>query len=291
MRLCRCGCGLPVLRRGAIFASRACANRQTGRILRERANDRRANDTGSRPIAWACGGGVDSTAIAVLICQKELPPPDYAWIVDVGYEPRTTWDYVERVLQPKLAEVGVTLHVLKTSDYTNNDLVRGGFPTIPAYRRAESGTIQKLHVHCSNEWKALVARRWLRAQGVTACEQWIGISADETRRVRESDRAWIRIRYPLIGRGLTRSDCMYLIGQAGWPQPERTSCYLCPHRSQGDWRRLAARNPADFSRAVEAEREMQKTHPDVFLHRSDVALNAAVNGCRQAGEPNAPGRM
>jgi hypothetical protein len=139
---CRCGCGREVQRR-CVFASRACANRATGEIPR-----RRAADVEKRQIAWACGAGVDSTAIAALICKGELPPPDFAWIVDVGYEPRTTWDYVARVLQPKLAERGVALHVLKTVNYASNDLVREGFVTVPAYRRA-GGAIQKLHTHCS----------------------------------------------------------------------------------------------------------------------------------------------
>jgi hypothetical protein len=248
----------------------------------------KANEGGPRPVAWACGGGVESTAIAVLICQRELPAPDFAWIVDVGYEPRTTWQYVSDVLQPRLTEIGVTLHVIRTTDYTQNDLVRSGFPTIPAYRRKEDGSMQKLHTHCSNGWKAQVAERWLRAQGVQAVEQWVGISAEETSRVRESDKAWIRLRYPLIERGLTRSDCVYLIGSAGWPLPERTSCYLCPHRSAGDWRRLAMRNREDFARAVDAERQIRRTNPDIYLHRSGKPLDVAVNGCAQAGERDAP---
>jgi len=279
------GCGGPRKpgRKETVYCSRACSNRSTGPRL-----SAKAREGGERPIAWACGGGVDSTAIAVLICQRELPTPDYAWIVDVGYEPRTTWAYVSDVLQPKLAEVGVKLHVLKTSDYTQNDLVRGGFPTIPAYRKRDDGTIQKLHTHCSNGWKARVAEKWLREQGVHAVEQWVGISAEETARVRESDKAWIRLRYPLVERGLTRNDCTYLIGQAGWPLPERTSCYLCPHHSQGDWRRLAMRNREDFMRAVEAEREIRKTNPDIYLHRSGKPLDQAINGCTQAGERDAP---
>jgi hypothetical protein len=272
---CRCGCEREVLGRRSAFASRTCANRANGQIRQ------RTPDLGKRPIAWACGAGVDSTAIAVLICKGELPPPDFAWIVDVGYEPRTTWAYVEHVLQPRLAERGVALHVNRTADYTNNDLVKKGFLTIPAYRKGGDGKISKLHTHCSAGWKARVAERWLRGQGVTAIEQWIGIAADEMRRAKPSRRAWIRLRYPLVERDLSRADCIHLIGAAGWPLPERTSCWLCPHRSIGDWRRLAARNGEDFELAVEAERQIQRTHPDVFLHQSGRPLNAAVNGCRQ----------
>ena len=262
-----------------MFASRACANKATGETLR-----RKAAEDERRPIAWACGGGVDSTAIAALIYRGDLPPPDYAWIVDVGYEPHTTWNYVERVLQPKLAERGVTLHVIRTVDYVDNDLIQNGFVKIPAYRRLPGGVIQKLHTHCSAGWKARVAERWLREQGVKRIEQWIGIAADESRRVRSSRRAWVRLRYPLVELGLTRADCSHLIGATGWPLPERTSCYLCPHRSIGDWRRLAARNAEDFQKAMDVERAIQKTNPDVFLHPHARPLNAAVNGCRQRAD-------
>lgn len=284
MRACpNCGKEFDPLREEQRFCGRGCANKARGPEL-----SARAHEGGPRPAAWACGGGVDSTAIAVLIWKGELPPPQYAWIVDVGYEPKTTWDYVANVLQPKLAERSVILHILKTTDYTQNDLVRGGYPTIPAYRKRDDDSIQKLSTHCSSGWKERVAQRWLREQGVEAVEQWVGIAAEETRRVRESDKAWVRLRYPLIERGLTRSDCVYMIGQAGWPMPERTSCYLCPHRSQGDWRRLAHRNREDFDRAVAAEKEIQKTNPDIFLHRSGKPLDVAVNGCDRAGERDAP---
>lgn len=270
--ICRgCGNSFTPPRRETVYCSRVCSNKTTGPKL-----SARANTDEQRPIAWACGAGVDSTAIAVLICQGKLPKPSYAWIVDVGYEPKTTWQYVADVLQPKLAEVGVTLHILKTTDYTHNDLVRNGHASIPAYRKKEDGTIQKFHTHCSKGWKASVAENWLRQQGAVAVEQWVGISAEERKRIRASEKAWVRLRYPLVELGMTRPDCIYLIGQAGWPLPERTSCYLCPHRSIGDWRRLADRNPEDFQRAVDAEKVIQITQPDVFLHSYGKPLDIAV---------------
>jgi hypothetical protein len=273
-KVCACGCGAEVNGRG-IYASRACSNRRTAAAMKVR-----AREDGPRPIGWACGGGVDSTAIAVLICQGHLPKPQFAWIVDVGYEPQTTWDHVHQVLQPKLAAAGVTLRVLRTLDHTDNLLVKHGHVTIPAYMRRPDGSLQKLLSRCSGPWKSRVAQRWLRSQGVEQIEQWIGIAADESQRVKASEKAWIRYRYPLVEMGLHRQDCVYLIGQAGWPMPERTSCWLCPHRSSGDWRRLRARSPDDFQRAVDVEQELQRTHPGVCLHRSGLALEDAVETMR-----------
>ncbi len=256
------------------FCSRVCSNRKTGEALRQI-----AHQDGERAIAWACGGGVDSTAIAVLIWQKRLPPPQYAWIVDVGYEPQTTWDYVNSILKPRLAEADVNLQVLSTLDYTDNQLVKDGKCVLPAYRRREDGSIIRLDTHCSERWKAQVARRWLRNQQVGKVEQWVGISADEDRRVKVSNRAWLTFRYPLVEFGLTRADCAFLIGSVGWPMPERTSCYLCPQRSEVDWRRLVMRSPEDFKRAVAAEELIEQSCADTYLHRSCKPLSVAVNGC------------
>lgn len=273
-----CGQRVQVTHRRRRFCSRDCSNAATGQRLATR-----ALDTGlPRKIVWSCGGGVDSTAVAVLIWQRELPPPDYALMIDVGYEPQTTWNYARDVLTPKLAEVGVKLTILRTRDYSDNELIKDGHVVIPAYRLQPDGTTSKLHTHCSSPWKARVAKRWLRAQGVKQCEQWLGIAADEQRRAVPDQHAWVRTRWPLIERGLTRADCIYLIGQAGWPMPERTSCYMCPHRSEGDWRRLVARSPQDFKRACEIEEAIQQTHPDVYLHRSGKPLRIAVNACPPA---------
>jgi hypothetical protein len=233
---------------------------------------------------WSCGGGVDSVAIAVLICQGKLPTPQYAIMVDVGYEPQTTWNYAENALRPRLREVGLELTILKTIDYSDNLLVKSGHLVIPASRVMPDGRISKLHTHCSQQWKMKTAKRWLRSQGVHECEQWIGIAADEARRAKPDDAAWVRTRWPLIEMGLTRADCLYLIGHSGWPQPERTSCYMCPNRSDGDWRRLAMRSPDDFRRAVELEARVQEQFPDTYLHRSGKPLALAINGCQQLPE-------
>lgn len=269
-----CGAAFDCTHRRRRFCSRACANQSTGPAL-----SAKARDASPRPIVWSCGGGVDSVAIAVLICQGKLPKPSYSIMIDVGYEPQTTWDYADRVLRPRLREAGVDLTILRTVDWADHELIKQDHLVIPAFRRNDDGTVTKLHTHCSGTWKAKVAKRWLRSQGVTRCEQWIGIAVDEGRRAVPEGVAWIRTRWPLIELGLTRADCLYLIGQAGWPQPERTSCYICPHRSEGDWRRLVMRSPQDFARAVEVEATIQETHPGLYLHRSCRPLALAINAC------------
>jgi len=220
-----------------------------------------------RTTCWSCGGGVDSTAIAVLICTGKLPKPDLAIMVDVGYEKKSTWEHVLGTLVPRLDEVGVKLEIVETRKYTDNGLIDPqGRVAIPAYRKNVDGSVSKMHTWCNGKWKAQVTRRWLREQGVRRVEQWLGMAADETRRARPSDRAWIVHRWPLIEMGLTREGCCHAIGCAGWPMPPRTSCYLCPQQSNREWQQMAEHEAEEFAKAQEAERWIQERHKNVFLH-------------------------
>ena len=71
---------------------------------------------GIRTQIWSSGGGVQSTAIAALICLGELKP-DLAVIVDTERELSTTWDYLDTVVMPALESTGVELVKVPKSDY------------------------------------------------------------------------------------------------------------------------------------------------------------------------------
>ncbi|KKL24500.1 hypothetical protein LCGC14_2414710 [marine sediment metagenome] len=235
----RCGGPFECKRRSQVYCSIQCANT----ALADKASDRMA--TIQATTAWSCGGGVDSTAIAMLIIEGKLPKPDLAWMVDVGWEKSSTWDHVTQVLRPRLKEVGVWLHVIKTTDYTDNKLLDAkGYVKIPAYRRVD-GKVMKLSTRCSGPWKVSVAKRWLREQGVEKCENWIGIATEESRRAKPSRDKWFGHRWPLIELGLTRGDCLYMVGQNGWPMPPRTSCVMCPQQTNSEWQRMAQHEPQE----------------------------------------------
>jgi hypothetical protein len=74
-------------------------------------------ETQQAPQFWSCGGGTQSCAIGVLICEGRLPKPDFAGIADTGHEMPTTWQYFDAVLKPKLAAVGVEIVRIKMQDW------------------------------------------------------------------------------------------------------------------------------------------------------------------------------
>lgn len=220
---------------------------------------------------WSSGGGVQSTAIAALICMGELKP-DLSIIVDTERELSTTWQYLDRWILPALEAACVTLSRVKKSDYSTVDLLanKSGEVLIPAFT-SHSGSVGKLPTYCSTEWKKRVMQRWATEQGVKQADIWLGMTVDELQRVTQPTGKW-QHRYPLIERRMTRGDCIALAKRMGWPEPPRSSCWMCPNKGvQGfKWQRDNA--PADFAKAAAFERQIQDEDPDLWLTDQAIPL-------------------
>lgn len=229
---------------------------------------------------WSSGGGIQSTAIAVLICQGKLPKPDYAFMADCGYETEQTYEYCETVLKPKLAEVGVKYEMVKSSDYVDVQLINpAGYCNLPAFRKNPDGTVSHFSTHCNSTWKQQVMRKWLREKGVEKAVDWVGISTDEKRRARGTTGVkWITNRYPLLELDMDRQACIDLIDIAGWKMPVRSSCIICPQRTMFEWLRMKVECPVDFEKACEIDRWIRSRDPNIYLNPKCVALEDIL-GC------------
>jgi hypothetical protein len=109
---------------------------------------------------------------------------------------------------------------------------------------------------------------------------WIGISADEVWRMKESREKGIVHRWPLIDAGITRAACLAWMRERGHPVPPRSACVFCPYHSNAEWRRLKIKEPEEFGRAVAYEARLQKAITSTtgfrgvpFLHRSGKPLS------------------
>lgn len=230
----------------------------------------------SRTQLWASGGGVQSAAIAALIVQGHLRP-DLAVIVDTEREQSTTWTYMDEVITPALATVGVTLNRVRKSAFEHRDLYGGKDADtllIPAFTN-QAGEIGKLPGYCSSYWKREVVKRWANTQGVKAVDQWLGISVDEMRRVQAQKTGKWNTRYPLIERGLNRSECVALVLAMGWPLPPRSSCWMCPNHTQEEWRDIRDNKPEDWRRAVLFDKYIRIHDAHAFVHSDCVPLDEA----------------
>lgn len=237
-------------------------------MVRVRLVDSMSDD---RTQIWSCGGGVQSTALAVMILRGEIPAPDLALIVDTTRERSSTWSYLERYTAPALREAGVTLERVSAADYANTDIFEGAARRLllPAYTSDTSERGGKLTNQCSSRWKRRVAQRWARAQGVKRAAVWIGISTDEMTRRRLSTEKWWVFRYPLIDTRISRAECYAKIRRHGWPEPPKSSCWMCPHMKPAEWRGLSA---DDWASALALDEEMRRTKPNAYLTRDMLPL-------------------
>lgn len=221
-----------------------------------------------KPIIWSSGGGVQSTAIAVLIRRGLLPTPTRAVIADTGRETQETWDYLERYTNPMLAEI----------DFTVERIPRQGKPSlfndegtilIPVFAIGLGPGGVKFSNFCSSYWKREIVKRWANENGLTPAVNWIGISTDEKQRIRMSRALNWELGYPLVTIfPLSRHACELLIADHGLPPAPKSSCWLCPNRRDSQWKHLRDNYPAEFKEACQEDRRIREIKPDVFLHES-----------------------
>jgi hypothetical protein len=223
-------------------------------------------------IVWSCGGGLQSTAIGVLIRQGALPKPDLSGIADTGREKSATFEYLREHLQPYMDHAGVAIEILPKS-LSTVDLYNGsGTLLIPAF----TGT-GRFPTYCSGSWKRDVMERWMRLKGVKTCTLWIGFSLDEMSRCSWKDRhKWCEISYPLIDLRLSKEGCKRIIRKAGLPLPPKSRCWCCPHQNAAEWREVKA-NPEEWAKACELDRQIRETDEEnsLYLHSSRVPLESA----------------
>lgn len=219
---------------------------------------------------------MQSAAIAALIVKGVLRP-DLAVIVDTEREQSTTWAYMDGVITPALAKVGVTLQRVRKSEFEPRDLYGGedGETLLLPVFTTQGGDTGKLSNYCSSYWKREVVKRWANAQGVQAADIWLGISVDEMGRIQKPKTPKWQQRYPLIEQRLNRGECVRLVESMGWPTPPRSSCVMCPNHTQLEWRDIRDNKPQDWQAAIQLDRRIRERDPHAWLHADCVPLEQA----------------
>lgn len=231
---------------------------------------------------WSCGGGRQSVAIAILILQGRLPKPDVSVIADTGRETKTTWQYLDEILNPAFKKIGLEIARVKASEWsyyhkTGHELFNAqGTLSIPAYTNL-SGEISKLPGFCSSAWKQEPIDRWLRSQGIKKNQavKWLGYGKNEqVRWVRAMDSPDFKrglLRLPLVHDvPMNLGECIHLITKYGFPEPPKSRCFDCPNQTADEWMSL---EPDEFALAVQRDKDIRERDPNAFLHKSCVPLD------------------
>ena len=229
---------------------------------------------------WSSGGGVQSTAIAVLILKGLLPRPDYCVMADTAREKQETWDYLDQVVNPALGKIDLHVERAQCSILNRNSFPPSfwngeGTLLIPAYEKG----LPKLNNYCSTHWKRDVVKRWALDKGIVPATNWLGFSTDEMSRIATPTALNWLLDYPLVFHcPRSREGCENEIDQFGWPRPPKSSCYNCPNMRNPQWRYQRDHAPEEFEQACRDDEAIRLVNPNVYLHESMIPLREADLG-------------
>jgi 3'-phosphoadenosine 5'-phosphosulfate sulfotransferase (PAPS reductase)/FAD synthetase len=229
------------------------------------------------------GWGIQSTTMAFMVALGELEPVDYAIHADTTHEFSGTYEFAKR-WTPWLEEHGMKVVTVQDTYASRavfhdegrigeihapfytilNTSVGDGYVAIPVFTQSDKGG--QLHRSCTQRWKIAPMRRFIQAhRNDSTVEQWIGISWDESQRMRDSDVKYITHRWPLIEKRMTRNDCIAWLKAHNLEVPPRSACNFCPFKSKKEWRRLQ-NYPDDWNEAVQVDLAIRKARPPYDLY-------------------------
>jgi hypothetical protein len=233
--------------------------------------------------AISLGAGVQSSTLALMFAVGELMPmPDCAIFADTGAEPRAVYEWLDWLEQ----QLPFPVHrVMERDGLRQNiiDSVRGGgrFAGAPFFTESDNTAGGMLRRQCTREFKVQPITRKLRElvgleKGQRAPQrllaaQYIGISLDESIRMKPAREHWIDHRWPLVDAGMRRLDCIVWMSEHGYPRPPRSACTFCPYHDDSEWKALQE-SPDDWPGVIEIDHlirgGVRGTTKKLYLHRS-----------------------
>ena len=187
------------------------------------------------------GGGVNSTALAILMVRGKLPQYD-PWRIlfsDTGEEKPETYAYIRDHFEPWLAMHGKTLEKVRPKE-----------SVLARWERLKV-TGSRLVRTCSVEGKIRPQERYRKAEGGGIA--LLGIDASEAHRMPNEVR-------PLVDLNIDRDECDLIIAAEGLPNPGKSGCWMCPFMRVGEIVKLAKLNPCGFERIERLEAVATETH-------------------------------
>ncbi len=228
------------------------------------------------------GAGVQSSTMALMASEGALSPmPDCAIFADTGAEPKHVYDfldYVESLVPFPVYRVmeGEGLEVDITSS------VNGSRSAGPPFFCTSPNGRGILRRKCTSEFKIKPIERKVRelvglkkgqrGPKEVAVRQWIGISMDESVRMKPSRVKWIEHIWPLIDVQMYRYDSINWMREHGYREPSKSACYFCPYQDTATSQNMKDHDPDSWERAVKIDELIRNgvrgTTEKLYLHRS-----------------------
>ncbi len=197
------------------------------------------------------GGGVQSTAMIVMIKEGILEKPDIVIHSDTGSE----MPFTEPIIgwaKDVCEEMEIPFVIVKSE--------RGSLHEDYMKR----GTIPMIGIRsCTFNFKIIPLRRHIRSivgngNGKILGRCWLGITTDESRRKIESDVKWLENSFPLLDQIPTsRQECFDYLKKYNL-DVKKSGCFCCPYQGVKGFKKLRRQYPDLFQICLDMEEEFQK---------------------------------
>ena len=237
------------------------------------------------------GAGVQSSALLYMMIDGVIPKAEHAIFADTGWEPAKVYEHLGYCKELMLA-AGINFHQVTAGNIRNDMLSDGRFTTMPFHLSNENGSKGIIRRQCTSEYKiSPLLKKQRELAGLKSGQRHkehrmttvIGISYDESQRMRDPAFPWLRNDYPLVEAKITRQDCIDYAQNHGYHTPPRSACIGCPFKSNNEWRRLHDEQPDEWLDAVAFDKAIRNPETKVvkllrgtaYLHQSLKPLDEA----------------
>jgi len=235
------------------------------------------------------GAGVQSSVMALMAAREEIKPmPDAAIFADTQAEPSKVYEYLNWIKE----ELPFPVHIVSHGDLKQIKIVtsKKGYKyvesMVPGYTTDDAGKKGMVQRRCTKNYKIDPIARSIRntydikyRRKEIQVTQWIGISLDEVQRMKDSNYNWMQNRWPLLEKGMTRSDCLSWIKKNNFKTPPKSACFFCPYMKDSQWIKLQKEDPESFENAIKFEKEYNEAQKEIgsdnniYLHPSRIPLD------------------
>ena len=214
-------------------------------------------------------GGTGSGAIAEMLLNGDLESdtPVLVCTADPCMEDSRTYDYVSE-MGDRFREAGFEHRIAKTDLY--GEFLKAvkekhsRFDNMPFWtKNRKTGKRGRLMQGCTQAYKIKPIRRIVRevlerdfginAKGRPKPESvrtWIGFSADEVSRIKESDVKYSYMAYPLVAKKMTKQDVFSYYRKINRPLPPRSVCVACFANDLNHFKDMYENRKEDWEKAV-----------------------------------------
>jgi 3'-phosphoadenosine 5'-phosphosulfate sulfotransferase (PAPS reductase)/FAD synthetase len=244
------------------------------------------------------GAGVQSSTLALLIEKGKVPMVNCAIFADTQAEPAEVYNWLE-YLKTQIKSYPIHIVTWRNLKQDILDASEGNYKgfTAPFFtKNIKTNKKGMLMRQCTSDYKIKPVIKKIRdllnvghkkrVPKDTKVELLMGISSDETYRMKANRLPYIQNQYPLIDIKFTRQTCLNWLKQNNYDLAPRSACIFCPYHSNEEWSRIKNKNKEEWEEIVKIDTAIRnqdrfkknnvgsgKLKDELYLHRDCKPIN------------------